>query len=501
MSFTQNRIMDCVAAISGILFCLAFAPFNYAYLSLVALALLFISWYGVSAKRALLRGYLFGLGLFGLGISWVYISVHDFGGGGLIGSGLLTVLVVAFWAIFPALAGAISATIPANKPWLWIMHCALLWVLAEYLRGYLVLNGFPWFLSAYSQLDTPLSGYIPILGAYGSGFLLALSASGIAGMILFKKHVAVLITILIGIWLGGGLLQRHNWTTPIGRPFQVSMIQGNISQDQKWRPENRLNTLLTYKSLTEAHWDSQVIIWPESAIPAYLDEVYENFLLPLHDAAKQQQRDLIISVPIHDQVQDKKYNAVITLGNSAGSYRKNHLLPFGEYLPLQPLSGLVLRLFNMRLGNFQPGGDQQPLLQAGGYPFSTSICYEDAFGIKIPANAAYLVNVTNDAWFGDSIEPHQHLQIARMRALESGRFLLRATNTGITAIIAADGQVVQQAPLFTTTVLTGTVNAMTGSTPYSKLGDNLIVLSLAMVYLCLLSYQLFSHYPTKRPTT
>ncbi len=493
MPFTHNRTIDCLATVAGILFALAFAPFNHAYLAIVALSFLFLSWRGVSAKRALLRGFLFGAGLFGIGVSWVYVSMHDFGGGGVVGSGVLTCLFIGFWALFPALAGWLSVKFAPRSPLLWIISTALLWILFEYLRGYGILNGFPWLLGAYSQLDTPLSGYMPLLGAYGTGFLLALTASTIASLVYDKKRSGLVITALTCLWSGGAILQPIHWTVPAGQPFKVSMIQGNVSQDQKWRPKNRLKTLASYQSLTEAHWDSQVIVWPESAIPAFLDEVYTDFLRPLGNAAKQHHTDLIISVPIHEMPQDKKYNAVITLGTSEGTYHKKHLLPFGEYLPWQPLSGYVLSLFTMRLGIFQPGTANQPLLQAGGYPFITSICYEDAFGIQAEPNAAYLVNVTNDAWFGDSIEPHQHLQIARMRALETGRFLLRSTNTGITAIIAADGKVVQQAPLFTTTVLTGTVTPMTGSTPYSKLGDNLIVLSLAIAYLSLLAHQLFSN--------
>jgi len=249
--------------------------------------------------------------------------------------------------------------------------------------------------------------------------------------------------------------------------------------------------------ITESNWDSQIIIWPESAIPAYLHEVLPDYLMPLHNKAVLHNTDLIISVPVNDQINNNKYNAVVTFGKNPGIYRKKHLLPFGEYLPLQPFSGYILNLFKMRLGSFEPGMDQQPLLKAGGYPFITSICYEDAFGTPANSDVGFLVNVTNDAWFGKSIEPYQHLQIARMRALETGRYLLRASNTGITAIIDPEGQIVKQLPLFTTTALTGSITAMTGSTPYSTIGDNNIVFGLGSLFILLLAIQWLSAKFTK----
>ncbi|MDD1628162.1 MAG: apolipoprotein N-acyltransferase, partial [Methylococcaceae bacterium] len=187
----------------------------------------------------------------------------------------------------------------------------------------------------------------------------------------------------------------------------------------------------------------------------------------------------------------EKYNAVMTLGKETGMYRKKHLLPFGEYLPWQPVSGFILNSLSIKLGNFTPGGIDQPLLKAGGYHFITSICYEDAFGdaglTGLP-DAAYLVNVTNDGWFGNSIEPHQHLQIARMRAMETGRFLLRSTNTGVTAIVAPDGRIISQAPLFKATVLTDRITPMGGMTPYAKLGDKPVIIALIILLFCTIIY-------------
>jgi apolipoprotein N-acyltransferase len=492
MRFLSNNYWDLLAVIAGILFTLAFAPFDYAYLALAALSLLFACWQNGTPGRALLRGYLFGLGSFGLGVSWVYISIHDFGRASMQSSGLLTGLFVGFWALFPALAGYVSVRIlPVNRGFISMMVMPVVWLLIEYLRGYLVLNGFPWLQIAYSQLETPLAGYIPVAGVYGTGFFVALTASAIVFMFQVRRHWLLLTTMLVVLWATGGVLRTIKWTHPIGDPIRVSLIQGNITQDQKWLPENRLKTLQFYKTMTEAHWDSAVVVWPETSIPAYLAEVNEWFLLPLSKASQQHNTDLIVSLPAHGSSEDEKYNAVMTLGKETRMYRKKHLLPFGEYMPWQPVSGFILNSLAIKLGNFKPGDVDQPLLKAGGYPFITSICYEDAFGdtgiMGLP-DAAYLVNVTNDGWFGNSIEPHQHLQIARMRAMETGRFLLRATNTGVTAVVAPDGKIISQLPLFKATVLNETIIPMGGMTPYASSGDKAVILVLVVLLIFLISY-------------
>ena len=492
MQISSKNHWDLLAALAGILFTLAFSPFDYPYLAPLALSLLFASWQNTTPRRALLRGYLFGLGSFGLGVSWVYISIHDFGGANWLSSGLLTVLFFGFWAVFPALAGYFSVKIlPDNRTLISVGVMPVVWLLIEYFRGNCLLNGFPWLQSTYSQLDTPLAGYIPIIGVYGTGFLVALTASSVAFIFQTRKHGLLLTAFIVTLWATGSVLQTVKWTHAIGKPVQVSLIQGNITQDQKWRPENKLKTLQLYKELTEAHWDSAVIIWPETSIPAYLSEVNEWFLQPLSNAAKLHNTDLIVSLPTHGNSTDEKYNAVMTLGKETGLYRKKHLLPFGEYLPWQPVSGFILNSLAIKLGNFTPGDIDQPLLKAGGYSFITSICYEDAFGdadlTGLP-DAAYLVNVTNDGWFGNSIEPHQHLQMARMRALETGRFMLRATNTGVTAVIAPDGKIISQAPLFTATVLTETITPMAGMTPYANRGDTPFIIVLLILLFGFLVY-------------
>jgi apolipoprotein N-acyltransferase len=471
---------DFFALGAGILFTLAFAPFDYVYFAILALTILFACWQDISPRRALLRGYLFGLGQFGLGVSWVYVSIHDFGKASIASSGVMTAFFVAFWAIFPAFAAYLYAKLAGLNR---ILLMPVIWLLVEYLRGYWVLDGFPWLIAGYSQLETPLAGYVPVLGVYGVGFLVALSAS--FSLFIAQHKNWKIAAVLLVLWAVGGYLQTIQWTKAVGAPIPVALIQGNITQDKKWLPENKINTLRLYKELTEQHWDAKIIVWPETSIPAYLSEVYEFFILPLNQLAKQHKSDLIVSLPI-DSASGEQYNAAMTLGSHIADYRKKHLLPFGETMPLQPLSSFVLHQLHLNLGGFTAGGNNQPLLSAGGYRFITSICYEDVFGeqaIEGLEKAAYLVNVTNDGWFGDSIEPHQHLQMARMRALETGRFLLRSTNTGITAIVAPNGRIIQQLPLFKVGVLSDYIMPMTGLTPYALIGDAPIIYFVALLLL------------------
>lgn len=283
----------------------------------------------------------------------------------------------------------------------------------------------------------------------------------------------------------GAVLQGINWTNVSGDPIKVTLIQGNIAQKDKWQLENRNTTLKQYYDDSAKHWDSDIVIWPETAIPAYYSDVKDSYLMPLQAEAEAHNTTIITSLPYKGEA-GQLYNSVLTLGESEGFYKKIHLLPFGEYLPWQPVSGYLLGLMNVRLGNFSSGDIDQPLLKAAGYQFVTSICYEDAFGeqnIRYIEQAKFLVNVTNDGWFDGSIEPYQHMQIARMRALESGRYLLRATNTGVTAIVSEKGKIIYQAPVMQRASITADIKPMSGLTPYARIGNKPVIVLILMVLL------------------
>ncbi|QPK65459.1 apolipoprotein N-acyltransferase [Methylomonas sp. LL1] len=484
-----------VAPLFGVMLTLAFAPYDYGYAALVALVFFYSACLNRPVKRAALIGYLFGLGLFGSGIWWVYISIHDFGGADPVSSGFLTLLLVALWALFPALTAALSAKVFGMAgAWFRVLALALLWVAVEYFRGYWLLNGFPWLQIAYSQLDTPLAGYAAVSGVYGVGFLLSASAAALVEIGRGKLPPWPGLIFPGLIWGCGWILMGVQWTQAVGEPINITLVQGNIQQNLKWLPNQKLNTLTLYQQLTNRHWDSDVIIWPETSIPVFWSEVKDFYLEPLAATAREKGVDLVVSLPVEGSG-GEYYNSVMTLGRTQALYHKNHLLPFGEYLPLQPLSGWVLDRLQIPLGNFAAGGDRQPLLQAGGHAFVTTICYEDAFGelvIRQVEKAAYLVNVTNDAWFGDTSQPHQHMQMARMRALETGRYLLRATNTGLTGFVLPNGKIAKQAPLYTTTTVTDSIIPMAGMTPYAQLGDQLLFAGMSLLVLAVLGISRYS---------
>ncbi|MGR8930506.1 MAG: apolipoprotein N-acyltransferase [Gammaproteobacteria bacterium] len=468
----------------------AFAPYDYSFFALISLAFFYLFCTAQSIERTFFTGYLFGLGLFGSGIWWVYISIHDFGGADPLSSISLVLLLVCAWSIFPALTAVLAKKFCLKLGiYARVAGFALIWVVIEYFRGYWLLNGFPWLQIGYSQLDTPLAGYVPVVGVYGVGFFLAVSASllveiGRKNLILFPGIIIVFL-----LWGGGYLLRDVQWTKADGKPIAVTLIQGNIAQGQKWLPGQKLKTLKLYQELTEQHWDSDVIIWPETAIPAFLNQVQDFYLEPLAQQARTHGVDLVVSLPTNGEGRNY-YNSVLNLSDFQSLYHKNHLLPFGEYLPLQPLSGWILERLQIPLGNFAAGSDRQPLLKAGGHPFVATICYEDAFGELVNrqvADAAYLVNVTNDAWFGRTSEPYQHMQMARMRALETGRHMVRATNTGLTGFVLPNGKLSKQAPLFETTTLTDTVVPMTGLTPYARWGDKAVFIGLFALVIVLQS--------------
>lgn len=487
-SLAATRYGDCLALIAGVLLALAFAPFDWAYLAFVALALLFVIWEAVSPVRAALRGFLFGLGLFGFGVSWVFVSVRYYGGADLFSSISITLLFVSVWALFPALTGYLAVKIRSyrRRGMCDVLILPCLWQLVDYFRGVWFLNGFPWLQVAYSQLATPIAGYIPVLGSYGAGFIVVLIVNLALRCGRGKRHTGFALSAICLLTLCGQMLKQVAWTHPIGPEITVSLLQGNISQEQKWAPENRDRTLRQYLAMTDRHWRSDIVVWPETSIPAYYSEVKDAVLQPLEQNAIEHNSSVVVSLPMTGQTADIKYNTLLVLGKTPSIYHKNHLLPFGEYLPLQPLSGKILDFLNMRLGQFTPGGDWQSLPVAAGYPFAASICYEDAISRellgKLP-QAAFLINVTNDAWFGRSIEPFQHLQIARMRALESGRYLLRATNTGVTAIVSPRGAIIADAPIYRTATVNGAILPMGGNTPYAETGDEPLVLFFMLTVL------------------
>ncbi len=480
------------ALLAGAAWPLAFSPFDFYPVAVLSLAVLFLLWRGAGAWRAFRRGYLFGLGAFAVGVYWVYISMHDYGGMGPLLSGAITALLVCFMALFPALAGLgaalvlrprRAAPVPGNgRAWLLVFPAA--WVLGEWLRGWF-LTGFPWLHIGYSQIDAPLAGYAPLLGVYGVSLLAALST---ALLLAAALHGGRLRRIALGLfamlWVGGLLLAQIEWTRSAGEPLRVSLVQGNVPQDLKWHPGMRDITVDRYLQLTRAHWDSDLIIWPETAIPMYYAEA-RPYLEVLAQEAAAHDTGLIVGLVYLDTETHRYYNSMISVAGQEAIYHKQHLVPFTEYLPFRSVLGGFIDAFSIPMSDFSAGAADQAPMMVAGQRIGMSICFEDAFGeetIRMLPAATLLVNVSNDAWFNDSLAPHQHLQIARMRALETGRYLARGTNTGMTALIDARGRLIEVAPQFESTVLSGEVEPRQGATPYVMIGNGgFLLLAAAMM--------------------
>ena len=503
-SFTLRRV---IALLFGAASVLAYAPLGWFALLWLTLGGLF-ALLGLTANdprgafRDTLNGALiggaFGFGLFMGGVSWVYVSLGTFGGMPAPVAALATFLFCCVLALFPALAGALFVRFSPPGWWQRGLFFAALWTLTEWLRGW-VLTGFPWLATGYSQVPpSPLAGFAPLLGVYGVTLLTALVAALICEVVrrwmsvepcpVSREPLATLRwcpalpILLVGLLLSTGYLLREiRWTTSQGTPIGVALLQGNVPQDLKWRPEKFNESLRIYYRLAHEN-PAQLTVLPETALPAFLGQVPPEYLDELKKLAERQHGDMLLGIAIND---GRQYaNGAISLGQSPPQrYSKSHLVPFGEFVP--PGFAWFLAMANIPMSDFTAGAKTQAPLSIAGQKVAVNICYEDAFGeeiIRALPEATLLVNLSNVAWFGDSLAPAQHLQIAQMRALESGRMMLRATNTGMTAIIGADGQVQDVLKPFTRAALRGEVQAYTGATPYVRGGNwPVIVLALLLI--------------------
>ena len=454
------------AAVAG------FSPFDLFALALAALAVLIHLWQRAPAPRAAFwLGFAFGLGFFLAGVSWVYVSMHRFGGMPAALAALATLLFCAFLALFPALAGLLQARLRTTPALRAALAIPALWTLVEWLRGW-ILTGFPWLSAGYAAIESPLSGYAPVAGVHAVSFAF-LAGAGLLWCVACGQArwpAAAALALIVG---GGAALRAADWSEPAGVPLSVSLVQGNIAQDLKFDPARYARTLETYARLA-GESRARLIVLPETAVPRFLDLVEPAVLARLEAIAKSNRGDLLLGVPVRN-APGSYFNSVLSLGSSPQQvYHKVHLVPFGEFIP--PGLRWINAVLTFPLSDFSPGSPDQRPLAVAGERVAVNICYEDLFGAEIRRQlpeATLLANVSNVAWFGDSLAPAQHLQIARMRSLETGRMLLAATNSGITAVIDRDARVLAQLPKFVQGRLDFTARGYRGATPYVRFGDAL----------------------------
>ncbi|HSA70125.1 MAG TPA: apolipoprotein N-acyltransferase [Burkholderiales bacterium] len=470
------------SVLAGAATVLAFAPFGLHPFALLTLALLIHLWMRAPPQRCALLGFAFGAGLFGAGVSWVYVSLHQFGGMAAPLAVFATLVFCALLALFPAVAGWLQARVPASDAARAVLLIPATWVLCEWMLSW-IFTGFPWLALGYSAAGWPLQGYAPLGGVYMVSFVIV-SAAGMLWLLAGQKPRFLVVLLLV---IGTGEALRHvAWTVPAGAPVPTALLQGNIEQEMKFHPERAPRILETYARLAEGT-QARLVILPETALPAFLDRIAPAYLARLDAVGKRNEGDLLIGVPYRTG-RDAYYNSALSLGVSPRQiYHKVHLVPFGEFVP--PGFRWTLDVLSIPLSDFSRGSFDQPPLEVAGQRVAVNICYENVFGAEIARSlpeATLLVNMSNVAWFGDSLAPAQHLQIARLRAIETGRMHLTATNTGITAAIDRDGRVLARLEQFTEGRLEIPAQGYAGATPYVRLRDWPVVVA------CLLIFALFT---------
>ncbi|MCR9260583.1 MAG: apolipoprotein N-acyltransferase [Pseudomonadaceae bacterium] len=468
-----------MALVLGAIYSLGFAPFDLWGLTLLAMGGLYylLQHPGLRDKhrKAGLVAWVFGLGQYGVGASWVYVSIHVYGNAPPPLALFMVVLFVAVLALLFVLplGWCFSRLQLPRGSWSSVFVFVALWVLLDWMSTWLF-TGFPWLLPGYAGLDTPIASFAPLVGVLGTGLLLCLSATALAAMLVNRRFQISFAGLSLLPWLLGFALAPVNWVKPESQ-YSVALVQGNIDQAVKWQPDQAVPNVRKHLELSAQHWDADILIWPEAAITLYPQQA-QGLLEDLTRQGEATQTDMIAGIPGVEMVGEGQYefqNLAIGLGQARGRFAKQHLVPFGEYVPMEGLLRGLIDFFDLPMSRSSPGSSNQPNLQLSMGAAAMAICYEIAYPASMrqrARDAAVLITISNDTWFGASIGPLQHMQIARMRALENGRWLLRATNNGVTAIVAPDGTLQGQLPQFEAGVLRGSIHVMSGTTPFKILG-------------------------------
>jgi apolipoprotein N-acyltransferase len=492
----STRLQLIISLIAGCLVPFSFAPFNIWPLSIIALVIFALLIKDLPLKSVLSRCWFFGVGMYGVGVSWIYVSISGFGGASAPLAAFLVIIFVFFMAAFFSLPFYVFGRWFSRHRLGLLIAFPATWLINEWLRTW-VLTGFPWLFIGYGDLNNWLSGWAPIIGVMGLSLLSALTAGWIAQAIYNpQKSITLIVSgvVVAVIWMSGFALQDVEWTKASKTPTSIAIVQPNISQEEKWQVDFRESTEDLLRRNTEPLWGHKIIIWPEAAITQIYSEALP-FLNELNRKASDSGSGLITGIIFDDQKKDIYYNSVATFGTAIGIHHKRRLVPFGEYVPIEVLRNLI-EFFNLPTSIISPGPEEQHGLKVDDLLIAPSVCYEVAFPDLTAKNAVesqLLLSVSNLGWFGDSLGRHQFMQMAQMRALETQRYYAYSTNNGPSAFFDRKGEVTAHTNAFEQTVLSSEILAVTGTTPFMKFG------SLPLVLISFLGLILLRIFDKKNP--
>ncbi len=461
--------LDIVALLGGALFSLSLSPLGFWPLAFASPVALYAATQEGSVRRTIFRFYLYNVGLFGVGISWIFVSINEYGNASVFLSGILVLLFVLAYSLICVPQSAIYARYLRAKGMFGVSAFSGLWVLQEWFRSWF-LTGFPWLFAGYGAMGTPLENIAPIAGVFGVSLVAVFIGTSLYVAVehrSWRMLTPALALVLASLSAGYLSFTRHE------RTVSVSLIQGNIDQHVKWYPHNQKPIIDLYRNASETEWGRDLVVWPEAAITLFHEQA-TDVLEDLDRRASMSGSALVLGIP--DRHESGGFqNTVMVVGEGEGQYVKRRLVPFGEYVPLEDYLRGLIGFFDLPMSRNLMGPAEQPPLIAGGNRLSLSICYEVVYPDLVRSSVEspdLLVTVSNDTWFGSSIGPWQHFQMARMRALENGRAMIRATNNGVTALVDYRGEVQASLPQFEAGILRGDVEVRSGATPFSRVGSN-----------------------------
>ena len=464
-----------ISLLVGMVYPFGFAPYGWWPVSVISVAIIFGIWSRADKPALYWSALFYGLGVYGVGVSWVYVSMVNFGN---MLPPMAAIAVLLFALILTTFSLALVFVYSMLSPMLRAPHRLLillpaLWVVFEALRGS-VFTGFPWLWLGYTSTDTWFAAWSTLSGVLASGYVLASLAALIAYMMMIRNAVVwgKTIVLMASIVAVSWLLDQHNWTRLSGESIEVTLIQADVPLSEKWQPEKREQILQTYLAATKAASNSDLVVWPEGALPMRLDRISESYLTSLHSV----NAAIALGVTTQGKAGDESqyYNSLAILDKGATQvYRKRHLVPFGEFFPFKPLLGGLFKTLNIPMSDYSKGAKEQANLRVKAFQIVPTICYEDAFPEdwrhKV-SDAHAILNISEDAWFGDSFAPHQRLQMARMRAIEFQRPVIRVSNSGLSTVIDARGNIDATTPQFTPAIFSSPVYFVQGDTPYTQYG-------------------------------